>query len=287
MVGDIRRRPWTTLCLWRRQPEPACGTKATFLTKAAIKSLLKVSIENNCCPVKKILLWSSLAPLAVGGLIISGGLNPAQAYTNTLTFSGLGLSNASLIPQSYGDVPGVVNISYRSVFPFGSNDTFTPDLSYWNDLYSDLTDIAYSPSSDSTGTGEVAILPAAGYKVKLLGFDLGSWPNLSRTSQAAIYDGTLSTQLLDYGTFTVSGITASSFAPNLQSSNGLRIQWGPSAFNVGIDNISYELTPIDPITSSVPGPLPALGVAAGFGYSRKLRSRIKKSGNSASSTFTL
>jgi hypothetical protein len=257
------------------------------LTKAAIKSLLKVSIENNCCPVKKILLWSSLAPLAVGGLIISGGLNPAQAYTNTLTFSGLGLSNASLIPQSYGDVPGVVNISYRSVFPFGSNDTFTPDLSYWNDLYSDLTDIAYSPSSDSTGTGEVAILPAAGYKVKLLGFDLGSWPNLSRTSQAAIYDGTLSTQLLDYGTFTVSGITASSFAPNLQSSNGLRIQWGPSAFNVGIDNISYELTPIDPITSSVPGPLPALGVAAGFGYSRKLRSRIKKSGNSASSTFTL
>ena len=42
-----------------------------------------------------------------------------------------------------------------------------------------------------------------------------------------------------------------------------------------------------PPASSVPGPLPALGAAAAFGYSRKLRNRIKKSGNSASSTFTL
>jgi hypothetical protein len=99
------------------------------LTKAAIKRLLKISTEKDCCPIK-ILLWSSLAPLAVGGLIISGGLNPVQAYTNTLTFSGLGLGNGSLIPQSYGDVPGIVDISYRSVFPFGSNDTLTPDLTY-------------------------------------------------------------------------------------------------------------------------------------------------------------
>ena len=42
-----------------------------------------------------------------------------------------------------------------------------------------------------------------------------------------------------------------------------------------------------PATADVPGPLPALGVAAAFGYSRKLRNRIKKSGHSASCTFTL
>jgi hypothetical protein len=41
------------------------------------------------------------------------------------------------------------------------------------------------------------------------------------------------------------------------------------------------------VPASVPGPLPALGVAAAFGFSRKLRSRIKKSGNSASSTYTV
>ena len=40
-------------------------------------------------------------------------------------------------------------------------------------------------------------------------------------------------------------------------------------------------------SASVPGPLPVLGAAAAFRFSRKLRQRIKKSGNSASSTYTL
>lgn len=38
---------------------------------------------------------------------------------------------------------------------------------------------------------------------------------------------------------------------------------------------------------AVPGPLPVLGIAACFVYSRKLRSRIKKSGNAATCTYTL
>jgi hypothetical protein len=36
--------------------------------------------------------------------------------------------------------------------------------------------------------------------------------------------------------------------------------------------------------AAVPGPLPALGAAAAFGYSRKLRKRIKRSSNSISAT---
>lgn len=38
--------------------------------------------------------------------------------------------------------------------------------------------------------------------------------------------------------------------------------------------------------SSVPGPLPLFGTAAAFGFSRKLRKRIKSSGNSVSSSST-
>ncbi|MCX5951713.1 MAG: hypothetical protein NT158_11330 [Cyanobacteria bacterium] len=37
----------------------------------------------------------------------------------------------------------------------------------------------------------------------------------------------------------------------------------------------------------VPGPLPAFGAAAAFGFSRKLRKRIKRSGNAVSSTYSL
>lgn len=46
---------------------------------------------------------------------------------------------------------------------------------------------------------------------------------------------------------------------------------------LGIDNIGY-LPP-----ASVPGPLPALGVAAAFGFSRNLRKRIKVSNKTVSS----
>jgi hypothetical protein len=37
----------------------------------------------------------------------------------------------------------------------------------------------------------------------------------------------------------------------------------------------------------VPGPLPALGAAAAFGFSRKLRKRIKRSSDAVSSTYSL
>ena len=42
-----------------------------------------------------------------------------------------------------------------------------------------------------------------------------------------------------------------------------------------------------PPTTPVPGPLPALGAAAAFGFSRKLRKRIKRSPNAVSSTYSL
>lgn len=42
-----------------------------------------------------------------------------------------------------------------------------------------------------------------------------------------------------------------------------------------------------PPAASVPSPLPALGAAAAFGYSRKLRSRIKGRTNTVGSTYSL
>jgi len=56
-----------------------------------------------------------------------------------------------------------------------------------------------------------------------------------------------------------------------------------SGRNLGIENTKWAQGTLAP----APGPLPALGAAAAFGLSRKLRSRIKKSDKSASSTYTL
>ncbi len=55
-----------------------------------------------------------------------------------------------------------------------------------------------------------------------------------------------------------------------------------------VGKVNFALVqPPTPSSTSVPGPLPLFGAAAAFGFSRKLRNRIKKSGNSAASTFTL
>jgi hypothetical protein len=46
-------------------------------------------------------------------------------------------------------------------------------------------------------------------------------------------------------------------------------------------------SPFDLFLVRVPGPLPALGLAAAFGFSRKLRKRFKASTNAVSSTYSL
>jgi len=54
------------------------------------------------------------------------------------------------------------------------------------------------------------------------------------------------------------------------------------------DETAWTLsTPFSSSTAAVPGPLPALGAAAAFGFSRKLRKRIKRSPNAVSSTYSL
>jgi hypothetical protein len=57
---------------------------------------------------------------------------------------------------------------------------------------------------------------------------------------------------------------------------------------VPIDAVWTLSTPFSTSSSTpVPGPLPALGAAAAFGFSRKLRKRIKRSSDAVSSTYSL
>jgi hypothetical protein len=48
-----------------------------------------------------------------------------------------------------------------------------------------------------------------------------------------------------------------------------------------------QVAPAAPPAAPIPGPLPALGAAAAFGFSRKLRKRIKGSANALSSSYSL
>ncbi len=56
---------------------------------------------------------------------------------------------------------------------------------------------------------------------------------------------------------------------------------------VPIDAVWTLSTPFSSSTAPVPGPLPALGAAAAFGFSRQLRKRIKRSNHAVSTTYSL
>ena len=76
---------------------------------------------------------------------------------------------------------------------------------------------------------------------------------------------------------------------------GLALVWfrdpngniGSGGLAVTTDVTWAQATPFTSSAAPVPGPLPALGAAAAFGFSRKLRKRIKRSANSVSSSYSL
>jgi hypothetical protein len=86
--------------------------------------------------------------------------------------------------------------------------------------------------------------------------------------------------------FRIQGIDV---AANLDPTNPLAFVTG-LGFNIA-GNVTVTQTPItintSPGSTSVPGPLPVLGVAAVFGWSRKLRKQIKSSQPEVISTITI
>ena len=68
--------------------------------------------------------------------------------------------------------------------------------------------------------------------------------------------------------------------------------WSPGLIFINANPLTDEpnwaqATLLTPTAAPVPGPLPALGAAAAFGFSRKLRKRIKRSTSTASGTYGL
>ena len=175
-------------------------------------------------------------------------LSCASASGAQLTFDGAicngggACGNGSAIDQTYGDVLGQLDVVYdRQLGDATAPGTAGARLSFWFLNYSNLTNVAWGGQTDAVGTAEIFLQPLSGFQVTLLGLDLGAWPNTDRDSQLTILSGA-GDLLFSSGPITVDGITASSFPFDLTRSDGIRIQWGPSAFNAGIDNIEFNVT---------------------------------------------
>ena len=201
-----------------------------------------------------------LTPLATMAMVAALGV-AASAKADTLTFvgpicdtPGNVCANFSSILQTYGDVAGQLDVQYDSDI---SNPGVSP-FRYWADQYSGLFDVAFG---EVGSTVEIYLQPLSGYRITLLGFDIGSYtglpPTVDHESQVTILGGDGS-PILSTGPTTIFGNAPTHFAPGLTRSDGFRIQFGPDAFDVGIDNINFELT-------AVPEPSTWAMMILGFG----------------------
>jgi PEP-CTERM motif len=218
----------------------------------------------------KILTRSALAASAA----LAFASTSAQAATTVLTFdnNNCGISscgNGSTFLQSYGDQPGL-DISYQSLNGPGNNTVTYTGLRYWAGNYGSLQNVIWGGNSDSFGVPEITFLLTAPGSITLNSLDFAGWPNTNRNTDFRVYD-------LAYNLLFASGplvAPGQGFATqnfNISSNSGLRLQWGPSGYNAGVDNLSFTLN-----SPAVPEPATWMMMLVGFGLIGWSMRRSKK-----------
>lgn len=173
------------------------------------------------------------------------------------------------IHQNYGDIAGVVNVTYLQ--PESASPT---SLRWWSSGYNNLYGVAWADGGDANSTARIE-LDALGGPLRLTHFDLGAWPGGQRATHVRVWDlGNLSGPALfsfDGTVGTSSPNVATAFNMNLVSSEGFRIEWYDSAYNVGIDHITFEIAAVIPEPQTYAILLAGLGL---LGFAARRRSML-------------
>ena len=168
----------------------------------------------------------------------------AQAADYTLTFAGAAtcVQNACVdwqqIQQSYGDVAGIVDVSYIDVLNSGTS------LLWWSTNYNDLVDVAFAGGGDGDGQSHarIEIKSLNGQAVTLNSMDFGAWFDTTRDTHIRVTAMGGGPDLFSYdGPIGGGATTHNSFAPSVSSASGIWIDWYSTAYNVGIDNVNFSI----------------------------------------------
>jgi len=173
-------------------------------------------------------------------------LDICSAFSNG-SGAAVGCTNGAYLLQSYGDVAGAVDVTYSAP---RINDGRS--LRWWAEDYNNLFGVAWADSGDLNSRARIELKPLSpGAGITLTSFDLGAYYRTTRGTTVNIYAIGGSTPLYTFtGDVGDAFIAPTSFAVNVQSDNGLWIEWQDSAFNVGIDHIQFS-------TAAGPVPEPA------------------------------
>jgi hypothetical protein len=198
------------------------------------------------------------------------GINTASAgaAVTTLSFSGdvcgassdEACSNYSQIGQDYGD-SSAMDVRYRSVVT-ATGATYTPYLQYWTQ-YADLPGIVFGGSDRNNYTSEIAFIPTAGFEVSLVGFDFATY--LDRSASVPFSITSVGGADISSGTLPTLSPGHNSLALNSDYySDGIILRWGPDGYDVGLDNIAFDVRAIVP-GGAVPEASTWAMMIAGFG----------------------
>lgn len=181
---------------------------------------------------------------------------PVICSDNTLGTGALvGCTNGGYLNQSYGDVAGALDVSFGQVLqPAGTS------LRWWSAGYNDLWGVPWADGTDTQSQARIELRALNGHAVTLSQFDFGAYPSVPRNANITVYDLGTNQSLFHYEGNIGNGSAHQTFGNlNLSSAAGLRIEWRDSAYNVGIDNVVFEV-------SAVPEPSGWALLLAGLGF---------------------
>ena len=229
--------------------------------------------------------WPSLAKPALGAALAVGAITAGQAQAFNVYVDGQNwtLSTFTFTPNSYIANQAYYDAKFFSQ-PWYGNQSRT--LSLANAIFNPDAWIALWPVSSRPGDGYFNGSLHLTYEIPSEG-----WYTINQRQFSVLVgcNNGVPSDCLDPG---VPGITG--VGNPLQTQNeifdcnvgvGCNFYGGPSNSTPDATYTFVEATPLQ--ATPVPGPLPIFGAAATFGFSRKLRRRIKGSTSTASGTYGL
>jgi len=198
-------------------------------------------------------------------LLGAGAAHAATLGFNDVTCNGVACVNGLVVDQiadnTYGDETGL-DVSWA-----GSNGAVS--INYWTG-YSGLSDVVYT--DQPFGTMTITLDALAGYQVTLNSFQLGSYLNIDRATSVLITELGTATTFLNTGSLTVGPSPTTILGP-YTSTSGIVINFGADITNVGLSNLSYTVSEVDPNVVPLPAGLPLL--LAGLGPLYAVRRKRK------------
>jgi len=218
--------------------------------------------------------------IAAAALAAAATASPAAAAVTVLDFPTTSCvtftcSNGSIIQATYGDGEGV-DVQYAS-FVQPSGDLFSSDLRYWAGGYGDLVGVVWGGGNTVNFSSRITLVALEGYEISLRGFDIATFARSSATSPVrieslgglGILSETVSTMIPTHNHVEVN---------SAYFRDGIALNWGPDGFNVGLDNITFDVRAITPDVGGIPEPqswaLMILGFGAAGAVVRRRRAQI-------------